>query len=83
MSLIAAERTVGYALQKQPMTAAEFLAWDASQTVKHEFVRGEVFAMAGAGERHIIAVGNLLMTVPPDALWPTWSRPPAHAVPAA
>lgn len=51
---------MGYALQQQRMTAAEFLAWDATQTVKHEFVQGEVFAMAGAGERHVIATGNLL-----------------------
>jgi Uma2 family endonuclease len=60
MSLIAAEQPVGYALKSQPMTAEEFLAWDATQTLKHEFVRGEVFAMAGAGERHVIATGNLL-----------------------
>lgn len=60
MSLIAAEATVGYALKKQPMTAGEFLAWDAGQSIRHEFVRGEVFAMAGAGERHVIATGNLL-----------------------
>jgi Uma2 family endonuclease len=42
-----------------PMSAAEFLAWDATQTVKHEFVRGEVFAMAGAGEAHVTAAGNV------------------------
>jgi hypothetical protein len=39
---------VGYALERRRITADEFLAWDASQTVKHEFVRGEVLAMAGA-----------------------------------
>ena len=41
MSLIAAEANVGYAQKSQPMTAAEFLAWDASQTIKHEFARAE------------------------------------------
>jgi Uma2 family endonuclease len=41
------------------MSAAEFLAWDATQAVKHEFVRGEVFAMAGAGEAHVTAAGNV------------------------
>ena len=63
MSHFVSERAVGYALQTQRMTAAEFLAWDASQTIKHEFVQGEVFAMAGAGERHIIATGNLLVAL--------------------
>ena len=43
------------------MTAEEFLAWDAHETLRHEFVRGEVFAMAGAEERHITTTGNLYM----------------------
>ena len=63
MSLNVSERPVGYALQKQPMTAAEFLAWDATQSIRHEFIRGELFAMAGAGERHVIATGNLLVAL--------------------
>lgn len=41
------------------MTAQEFLAWEANEPLKHEFVRGEVFAMTGAGDRHITAAGNL------------------------
>ena len=41
------------------MTAAEFLAWDAGQTVKHEFVRGEVFAMTGTSMRRNLFCGNL------------------------
>jgi Uma2 family endonuclease len=63
MSLTVAERAVGYALQKQPLTAAEFLAWDATQANKHEFVRGEVFAMTGAAERHVLATRNLLLAL--------------------
>lgn len=47
MSLIATERAVGYALRKPRMTADEYLAWDAGQTEKTEFIAGEVFAMAG------------------------------------
>ena len=50
---------MGEAALKLPMSAAEFLAWDATQTLKHEFVRGEVFAMAGAGEAHVTAAGNV------------------------
>lgn len=41
------------------MTASDFVAWDATQTVRHEFVAGEVFAMAGAGEGHVTAAGNV------------------------
>ena len=63
MSLIAAEQAVGYALQKQRMTAAEFLAWDATQTIKHEFVGGEVFAMAGGEDRNYTVAGNLYIAL--------------------
>jgi Uma2 family endonuclease len=34
------------------MTAAEYLAWEREQLDKHEFHRGEVFAMAGGSVRH-------------------------------
>lgn len=52
-----------------PMTAAEFLAWDARQTVKHEFVRGRVLplgdpgaegdAEAGASKAHVTVSLNV------------------------
>ena len=45
------------------MTAAEFLAWDATQTVKHEFVGGEVFAMAGGEDRNYTVAGNLYIAL--------------------
>jgi Uma2 family endonuclease len=45
------------------LTAEEFLAWDAGQTLRHEFVAGEVFAMAGAGDAHVTAAGNLYLTL--------------------
>jgi Uma2 family endonuclease len=41
------------------MTAAEFLAWDATQTVRHEYVDGELFAMAGNHEHHIAVTLNV------------------------
>jgi Uma2 family endonuclease len=50
---------MGHAAVQLPMSADEFLAWDATQTIKHEFVRGEVFAMAGAHEAHVTATGNV------------------------
>lgn len=54
---------MGHAAVNVPMTAASFLAWDSSQTVKHEFVGGEVFAMAGADDRHVTASLNLLVAL--------------------
>ncbi|MDZ7589162.1 MAG: Uma2 family endonuclease [Rubrivivax sp.] len=50
---------MGHAAVQLTMTADEFLAWDSTQTIKHEFVRGEVFAMAGAHEAHVTAMGNV------------------------
>lgn len=54
---------MGYALQKQAMTAAEFLAWDAGQTIRHEFVRGEVFMMAGGEDRNNTVAGNVYIAL--------------------
>ncbi|MEK8053212.1 Uma2 family endonuclease [Ideonella sp. DXS22W] len=63
MSLIASERAVGYALQKPRMTAEEYLAWDAGQTEKTEFIAGEVFAMAGGEDRNNTVALNLVMAL--------------------
>lgn len=41
------------------MTLAEYLAWEATQEVRHEFWRGEVFAMVGARRVHGLVAGNL------------------------
>ncbi|MDR0479664.1 MAG: Uma2 family endonuclease [Burkholderiaceae bacterium] len=45
------------------MTAEEFLAWEAGQIERHDFVDGEVFAMAGAEERHVTVAGNIYMAL--------------------
>ena len=63
MTLIAAERAMGYALKRQPMTAAEFLAWDKSQAFKHEFVRGEVFLMTGGADRNYTVALNIAIAL--------------------
>lgn len=55
------EPRVGCALETRPMTADEFLAWDERQTVKHEFVRGEVFAMTGGVDRNYTVALNLAL----------------------
>lgn len=36
-----------------------FLAWEAGQAEKHEFVQGEIFAMAGARRVHVTVAGNI------------------------
>lgn len=41
----------------------EYLAWEADQLEKHEYVDGEVFAMAGAGEGHVTVTGNVYMAL--------------------
>lgn len=54
---------MGYALEKHRMTADEFLAWDETQTVKHEFVRGEVFMMTGGVDHNYTVAGNLYIAL--------------------
>jgi Uma2 family endonuclease len=49
---------MGHAALELRMTAADFLAWEARQETKHEFVQGEVFAMAGAGKAHVAVTLN-------------------------
>ncbi len=41
------------------MTADDFLAWEETQAEKHEFVAGEVFAMVGARQDHVVVSGNI------------------------
>lgn len=47
------------ALAKRRLTVAEYLALEADSLTKHEFYRGEIFAMAGASIRHNEISGNL------------------------
>lgn len=42
------------------MTAAEYLAWERDQPVKHEYHLGEVFAMAGGSPRHNFLSGAMV-----------------------
>ena len=43
----------------QPMTEAEYLEFERDSEVKHEFVDGEIYAMAGASWNHIVIVSNI------------------------
>lgn len=61
MTLRVTEPRVGYALESRPMTADEFLAWESTRMDRHEFIRGEVFAMTGGVDRNDTVAGNLYM----------------------
>src|SRR3954466_1026023 len=43
---------MGRVADRSRLTAAEYLAWEREQPIKHEFFHGEVFAMAGGTPRH-------------------------------
>jgi Uma2 family endonuclease len=45
------------------MTETEFPDCEAEQADRHEFINGEVFAMAGAEDRHVTVSGNAYMTL--------------------
>ncbi len=45
--------------QPSTMTAEAYLAWEADQPLKHEYVAGEIFAMGGASDRHVTVTLNV------------------------
>lgn len=47
--------------QQPVFTAADYLAWEPAQLDRHEFVDGDVFAMAGAEDRHVTVAGNSVL----------------------
>jgi Uma2 family endonuclease len=49
--------------QPQFMTAAEYLAWEAEQTLRHEFINGKVYAMTGGTLPHNDIALNLYSQV--------------------
>lgn len=50
---------MGRAAQTTALTPVDYLAWEALQPERHEFLDGEVFAMAGAEDRHVTVAMNL------------------------
>ena len=54
---------MGQARAHHRTNAEEFLAWDSMQTLRHEFVCGELFLKAGAEDRNNTAAGNLCMAL--------------------
>ncbi len=54
---------MGNAAIRPAMSAQDFLNWDETQTIRHEFVDGEVFAMAGAEDWHVTVTLNIAMAL--------------------
>ena len=54
---------MGLAAPQPRFTAADYLAWEAGQPERHDFLDGEVFAMAGAEDRHVTVGGNLYIAL--------------------
>ena len=50
---------MGLPAQKPVFTAADYLAWEHEQLDRHEYLNGEVFAMAGAEDRHVTVSMNI------------------------
>ncbi len=47
----------------QKMSSEAYLAWEEQQLEKHEYYLGEVFAMSGAKQSHVLATGNWLVAL--------------------
>ena len=45
--------------QRSGLSGEEYLAWEAEQQEKHEFMAGEIFAMVGASARHVTICLNI------------------------
>lgn len=54
---------MGLPLNKQTFDAAAYLAWEAEQPGKSEFVAGEVFAMVGVRREHATVAGNIFSSL--------------------
>ena len=50
---------MGLPLSQTPFDAETYLAWEAGQTDKSEYVAGEVFAMVGVRRVHATVAGNI------------------------
>jgi Uma2 family endonuclease len=55
--------SMGQAAEVVKFTAAEFLVWDADQTIRHEYLDGDVFAMAGGQDTHATLALNAAMAL--------------------
>ncbi len=56
-------REPAVAYGKNKLTLEEYLEWELDAPQKHEYYRGEVFAMAGTGARHNVIAKNLMIDI--------------------
>ena len=54
---------MGQAVPKTIFSVTDYLTWESAQLDRHEFLDGEVFAMAGAEDRHMTVAGNLYIAL--------------------
>ena len=54
---------MGQAAPQQRFTADDYLAWEAVQAERHEYLDGEVFARGGADDAHVTIAGNVAMAL--------------------
>jgi len=54
---------MGLAAHQPVFTAEDYLVWESTQPERHDFLDGEVFAMAGAEDRHVTVAGNLYIAL--------------------
>jgi len=47
------------------LTIEEYLKFELESEIRHEYVGGEIFAMAGASEEHNLIVGNIITLLRP------------------
>ncbi len=47
------------AVKESLMSEAEYLAFEEKSKIKHEFMDGEIFSMAGATRKHNLATNNI------------------------
>jgi Uma2 family endonuclease len=51
------------------LTVEEYLDAEKSSDIRHEYVAGQVFAMAGASEEHNLIAGNIYAILRPPFAW--------------
>ena len=54
---------MGLPAHKPVFTAEDYLAWENTQPEHHDFLDGEIFAMAGAEDRHVTVALNVALAL--------------------
>jgi Uma2 family endonuclease len=47
------------------LSPEEYLEWEEKSEIKHEYIDGEIYAMAGSSDNHATIVSNVVMTIGP------------------